>query len=65
MFDVVHDLCLVMTLPTSVALSLVQAFDQTFHISVGDIKFYPFLIPTGSCLSFTVVIIFGLNYSFS
>ena len=43
-FDVAHDLCLVMHLASRVSMGLVQAFDQTLHVSAGDLKFNPFLM---------------------
>ena len=44
MFDVVHNLCLVMLLAPSVSLSLVQAFNQTLHVSAGNVKSNPLLM---------------------
>ena len=44
MFDVIHNLGLVMHLTPRMSLSLVQAFNQTLHVSAGDLKFNPILM---------------------
>ena len=44
MFDVGHNLSLVVQLTPRMSLGFVQAFNQALHVSAVDLKFNPFLM---------------------